>query len=145
IVVGPDDALWFMDGGTTPAIGRIDPTTHAISEFSSGLSAGSSLGRITVAPDGNIWFANKGATPSVGVMNPVTHAVTEFTTGINAGSLPGGIWSGSDGNVWFTDQGPTRAIGRVGVGAPAASVDAPAVTGSGAVNVEQTCDGDVWS
>ena len=145
IVVGPDDALWFMDGGTTPAIGRIDPTTHAISEFSSGLSAGSSLGRITVAPDGNIWFANKGATPSVGVMNPVTHAVTEFTTGINAGSLPGGIWSGSDGNVWFTDQGPTRAIGRVGVGAPAASVDAPAVTGSGAVNVEQTCGGDVWS
>jgi hypothetical protein len=38
IVVGPDGALWFMDGGTTQAIGRIDPTTHAISEFSTGLN-----------------------------------------------------------------------------------------------------------
>jgi len=78
-------------------------------------------------------------------MNPTTHAITMFTAGINAGSLPGGIWSGSDGNVWFTDQGTIRAIGRIGVGATAASVAAPAVTGSGGVNVPQTCGGDVWS
>jgi streptogramin lyase len=145
IVVGPDGALWFMDGGTTQAIGRIDPTTHAISEFSTGLNPGASLGRIAVGPDGNLWFGDKGTTPSIYVMNPTTHAITAFASGLNAGSLPGGIWSGSDGNVWFTDQGTIRAIGRIGVGAPAASVTPPSVTGSGGAGVPQTCGGDTWS
>ena len=58
------------------AIGRIDPTTHAISEFSSGLNAGASLGRIAVGPDGNLWFGDKGTTPSIGMINPTTHAIT---------------------------------------------------------------------
>jgi hypothetical protein len=132
-----------MDGGTPQAIGRIDPTTHVISEFS--LPAGASLGRIAVGPDGNLWFGDKGTTPSIYVMNPNTHAITAFTSGLNGGSLPGGIWSGSDGNVWFTDQGTIRAIGRIGVGAAAASVTPPSVTGSGGVGVPQTCGGDVWS
>ena len=148
IVVGPDGALWFMDGGTTQAIGRIDPTTHAISEFSTGLNPGASLGRVAVGPDGNLWFGDKGATRAIYVMNPTTHAITAFTSGLNAGSAPGGIWSGSDGNVWFTDQAtnPTNpAIGRIGVGAPAASVTAPSVTGSGGVNLPQACGGDTWS
>jgi streptogramin lyase len=148
IVVGPDGALWFMDGGTTQAIGRIDPTTHAISEFSTGLNPGASLGRIAVGPDGNLWFGDKGTTRAIYVMNPTTHAITAFTSGLNAGSAPGGIWSGSDGNVWFTDQAtnPTNpAIGRIGVGAAAASVTAPTVTGSGGVNLPQACGGDTWS
>src|SRR5207244_6219043 len=50
-----------------------------------------------------------------------------------------------DGNVWFTDQGAIRAIGRIGAAAPAAVVTPPSVTGSGGVNVPQSCDGDVWS
>ena len=148
IVVGPDAALWFMDGGTTQAIGRIDPTTHAINEFSSGLNPGAGLGRVAVGPDGNLWFGDKGTTRAIYVMNPTTHAITAFTSGLNPGSAPGGIWSGSDGNVWFTDQAtnPTNpAIGRIGVGAPGASVTAPTVTGSGGVNLPQTCGGDVWS
>ena len=51
----------------------------------------------------------------------------------------------SDLNVWFTDQGTIRAIGQIGVGAPAASVTPPSVTGSGGVGVPQTCGGDIWS
>jgi streptogramin lyase len=145
IVGGPDGALWFMAGGIPPAIGRIDPTTHAISEFSAGLKPGANLGRVAVGPDGNLWFGDKGTTPSIYVMNPTTHAITSFTSGLNAGSLPGGIWSGADGNVWFTDQGAIRAIGRIGAAAPAAVVTPPSVTGSGGVNVPQSCDGDVWS
>jgi hypothetical protein len=81
-------------------------------------------------------------------MNPTTHAITSFTSGLNAGSAPGGIWSGPDGNVWFTDQAtnPTNpAIGRIGVGAPAASVAPPHVTGSGQLGVAQQCLGDLWS
>ena len=132
IVVGPDGALWFTDDGTTKAVGRIDPTTHAITEFSTGLNPGANLGRIAVGPDGNLWFGDKGTTRSIYVMNPTTHAITFFTSGLNAGSAPGGIWSGSDGNVWFTDQAvnPTNpAIGRVGAGAPAASITAAVCRG----------------
>jgi streptogramin lyase len=145
IAGGPDGALWFNDNGTTKAIGRIDPATHAISEFSSGMNAGANLGRITVGPDGNIWFGDKGTTPSIGTINPTTHVITQYSAGLNAGSLPGGIWTGSDGNIWFTDQGAIRAIGRAGAGAPAASVAAPSVTGSGGVGVAKACGGDAWS
>src|SRR5207248_9264930 len=98
LVVGPDGNLWFSDNGTTQAIGRIDPATHAISEFSSGLNPGTSLGRIAAGPDGNLWFADKGITPAIGMINPTTHAIAEFSSGLNAGSLPGGIWTGPDGN-----------------------------------------------
>jgi len=148
IVVGPDGALWFTDNGTTKAVGRIDPATHAITEFSSGLNSGANLGRIAVGPDGNLWFGDKGTTRSIYTMNPTTHAITAFTSGLNAGSAPGGIWSGPDGNVWFTDQAinPTNpAIGRIGVGAPAASIAPPHVTGSGQLGVAQQCLGDLWS
>ena len=64
IVVGPDGALWFMDGGTTQAIGRIDPATHVITEFNIGLSPAVGLGRVAVGPDGNLWFGDKGTTPA---------------------------------------------------------------------------------
>ena len=79
------------------------------------------------------------------MINPTTHAITEFSSGLNAGSRPAGSSTGPDGNLWFTDQGAIAAIGRFGVGAPAASVAAPSVTGSGGVGTPQTCDGDVWS
>ena len=42
IAAGPDGNVWFTDNGTTKAIGVIDLTTHAISEFRAGLNAGSS-------------------------------------------------------------------------------------------------------
>src|SRR5262249_4217680 len=41
IALGPDGNMWFTDGGTTAAIGMIDPSTQAISEFSTGLNPGS--------------------------------------------------------------------------------------------------------
>ena len=44
ITAGPDGNLWFTDVGTTAAIGMINPTTHAIGEFSAGLNPGSAPG-----------------------------------------------------------------------------------------------------
>ena len=75
--------------GTTKAIGTIDPTTHAISEFSAGLNAGSAPQQgITTGPDGNIWFDDRGTTRAIGMINPTTHAISEFSSGLNAGSRP---------------------------------------------------------
>jgi streptogramin lyase len=145
IAVGTDGNLWFIDNGATQAIGTIDPTTHAIAEY----ATGGSLGRLAVGPDGKIWFADKGAVPAIATMDTTTHAITRYSSGFAAGSGPSGINMGADGNIWFTDQGttasPFRGMGRAGTGAPAASVTAPTVGGTGGVNVAQTCGGDTWS
>jgi len=140
ITVGTDGNLWFVDVG---AVGMINPATHAISEFPTG--AGSVPGRIAVGPDGNLWFTDKGTTQAIASLDPVSHAITKYSSGLNAGSAPGGINTGPDGNIWFTDQGVIRAMGRAGVGAPDASLTPPSVTGTGGVNVAQSCGGDTWS
>jgi streptogramin lyase len=146
LAVGPGGNLWFTDAGTTSAIGMINPATHAIAEFSAGLNAGSKPAGITLGPEGNLWFTDKGTgVQAIASIDPSTHTITKYSAGLNAGSAPGGINTGSDGNVWFTDQGTTRAMGRVITAAPAASVTAPSVTGTGGVNVAQTCGGDTWS
>jgi streptogramin lyase len=114
IALGPDGNMWFTDNGTIPAIGVINPTTHAISEFSTGLNAGSVPRGITMGPDGNLWFTDQGTTKAIGMINPTTHAISEFTSGLNSGSSPYlGLTTGPDGNLWFTDQGTTKAIGRI--------------------------------
>src|SRR5438309_389038 len=68
--------------------------------------------------------------------------ITEFGA---PGTNPAQVVAGADGNPWFTDRGAIRAIGRIGAAALAAVVTPPSVTGSGGVNVPQSCDGDVWS
>lgn len=144
ITLGTDGNLWFVDPGTTGAIGMVNPTTHAIAEFATG--TGSTPGRLAVGPDGNLWFTDKGAgVQAIASIDPSTHAIVKYSSGLNMNSAPGGINTGPDGNVWFTDQGTTRAMGRVGTDAPAASVTPPTVTGTGGVNVAQTCGGDTWS
>ena len=87
IAAGPDGNVWFTDSGTTKAIGVINPTTHAISEFSAGLNPGSNLQQGLVAgADGNLWFTDAGTTKAIGMINPTTHAISEFSAGLNPGS-----------------------------------------------------------
>jgi streptogramin lyase len=140
LTLGPDGNLWFAD---TAAIGTFDLTTHAVTDFP--ISAGSVPSRLTVGPDGNVWFTDKGTSPAIGNIDPTTHVITEFHSGLNASSAPGGIGTGPDGNIWFTDQGTIRAMGQITIGAPAASVTPPSVSGAGGVGVAQTCGGDTWS
>jgi streptogramin lyase len=63
ITTGPDGALWFTecnDSGSGPlqghaVVGRIDPNSHAITEYSTGESAAGPWG-ISAGPDGAIWY-----------------------------------------------------------------------------------------
>lgn len=63
ITTGPDGALWFTEEGdasTGPlngksVVGRIDPNSHAITEYTSGDSGAWPYG-IAAGPDGAIWF-----------------------------------------------------------------------------------------
>src|SRR5262249_27039557 len=57
IARGPDGNLWFTEG-LTGAIGRITPA-GAITEFTTGITAGAQPNEITAGPDGNLWFTEQ--------------------------------------------------------------------------------------
>jgi streptogramin lyase len=107
ITTGPDGNVWFTlgspSGGTT--IGMINPTSHAITEFSVGLGGCG----ITAGPDGNLWFTTTSG--QIGQINPTTDAITEYRIPYGNSSARG-ITTGPDGNLWFEDNG-TSAIGAV--------------------------------
>ena len=111
-MLGSDGNLWFADNGTTKAIGRVVPSTGAITEYSTGLNAGAALSQPVVGPDGNMWFYDGGTTKGIGRITPAG-VITMFTTGFNAGAYPYWLAAGSDGNIWFTDNGTTKAIGKL--------------------------------
>jgi uncharacterized repeat protein (TIGR01451 family) len=112
IVSGPDGNLWFTENGSGPVannkIGQINPTTHAIVDFTLPASGGRPAG-ITNGPDGNLWFTVQTGN-SVGLINPATDAVVEFPIP-SPGATPLGITAGPDGNLWFTEQFSTSSYG----------------------------------
>jgi streptogramin lyase len=100
ITAGPDGNLWFVElspGAPVHKVGRIDPTTHGISEF----TVANRATAITAGPDGNLWFTEYDV-GQIGRIDPATHAVTELPIPY-ASSNPVGITAGADGNLWFTD------------------------------------------
>ena len=95
--------MWFSDPGTTRAVGMINPTTHAISEFS--LPASSMPLGIAAGPDGNVWFTDSGTTKAIGMINPTTHAISEFPVRLPGSNLQQGRWRARTA----TSGSPTRA------------------------------------
>ena len=61
IATGPDGNLWFADWGTGQ-IGMINPTTHQITTYSSGLNSDAAPQGIAAGPEGTdtLWFADSG-------------------------------------------------------------------------------------
>ena len=113
IVVGSDGRLWFTDtGGWPPAIGRIDPSTHAIEEFPlnyfsvpGGTPFSSGKSGIVAGPDGNIWFTetkeNVRGICKIEVAEP--HEIECLSEGLVATSLPHTL-TVAEGKLWFTDH-----------------------------------------
>jgi streptogramin lyase len=98
ITAGPDGNIWFTDPGVN-AIGRINPSTDAISLFTIPTASAGPWG-ITTGPDGNIWFCETGAN-AIGMINPTTDAISSFA--LPSGSTgPRNITAGPDGNMWFS-------------------------------------------
>jgi streptogramin lyase len=66
LTTGPDGAIWFTYYWST-LIGRIDPTTHAITEYTYPALSPPKAWGITSAPDGAIWFTEQsGSTDGLG-------------------------------------------------------------------------------
>jgi streptogramin lyase len=139
---GSDGNVWFTDRGPTEAIGRITPS-GVITEFSTGLNAGSSPQGLAAGPDGNLWFTDTGTTKAIGRITP-SGAITEFSTGLNAGSSPFSITAGPDGNLWFTDPGTTRAIGRITPSGVITEFSSGLNAGAAPSGIAPGSDGNVW-
>jgi virginiamycin B lyase len=162
ITTGPDGNVWFTEP-IKGKIGRLDPSTGIITEFSI-LGGGFPL-RITAGSDGNLWFADNG-TSSVGRITPLG-AITEFAIpnqDPNAGAHAGdpnyaygvnpGITAGSDGNLWFNEEagvcnppiscGATfDEIGRITTSGTVLA-GYPIATSSNVQSLTAGVDGNVW-
>jgi streptogramin lyase len=139
ITAGPDGGVWFADGGNN-AIGRVDPTTDAITLFPVP-TANAAPFFITAAPDGNLWFTERDAN-KIGSINPTTHAVNEFPVP-TAGSGPEGIAAGPDGNLWFTELNAGR-IATINPTTHSITESVVPYAGSGPEGITAGPDGNIW-
>jgi streptogramin lyase len=113
LIKGPDGNLWFTDGGGPGSIGRLNPSTGAVSEFA---DPGGQPDGITVGPDHNIWFTDGNGI--IGKVIPATGVVTQTqlpTSNCNSGSQGPMAWAIVPGplhDLWFTTY-ITDEVGRI--------------------------------
>jgi hypothetical protein len=121
-------------------IGRITPE-GVITQFSTGITAGSEPYGIDAGTDGNLWFTEyKGN--QIGRITPAG-VITEFSTGITAGSEPYGIVAGSDGNLWFTEYKGNQ-IGRITPAGVITQFSTGLTAGSEPYGIVAGSDGNLW-
>jgi len=107
--VGPDGALWFTEQMSNK-IGRLDPKTGEIKEYTLPSDKNAGPHGLMAGPDGNIWFtANFGG--YIGKLDPRTGHVDEFKTGEKADD-PHTLVFDAKGTLWFTVQGGNM-VGRL--------------------------------
>ena len=102
LTTGPDGRVWFADLGSH-AIGAINPTTYAVTEYTTGMQSFALPRMITTGPDGNLWFTDyRFGHFMVGKVVPSTGAITEYPITISGwGPQPFGIVS-ARGKLWIT-------------------------------------------
>ena len=134
-----DGNLWFTEwaGGK---IGRINPTTKAVTEYPIPL-ANPYPEEITVDASGNVWFVEPGL-EKIGELSPNDPSV------INEYSVPGqggGIVAGPDGNIWFTERVNSAsyiAVFQPSSGTVIAQVHVPLGHSAGVITVGP--DNNLW-
>ena len=145
IVLGPDGLLWFAENG---GVGKIDPTTRAITEVP--LDPSAKPGTFLVGPDGNLWFNDPGDS-TIGTIDRTTGAVAEYPLPIldaippmtKSDEQPSPLINGPDGDLWFQEYEPTYQQYRLAKINPTSHVVTEYITG--AVNgLVAGPDGKVW-
>jgi virginiamycin B lyase len=145
IATGPEhENLWFTEvENNTSKIGRIDPTTHVITEFA--LPAGNNLDGgvgttiddIAAGPNETLWFTEPGS-HAIGIVNTKGEFLEQII--LRQTDDPQSIAAGPDGNMWFTDAGTLDAIGRINPAAEVSEFPAPSVPAS----IVAGPDGNMW-
>ena len=100
---------------------------------------------IVPGADGNMWFTENGSPGKIGVDQPGhAHDHTEFPTP-TADSRPGRDRPGLGREPVVHRERRRGKVGVVGAGAPAAVLNAPAVTGTAQPGQTLTCQAATWS
>jgi virginiamycin B lyase len=104
--------MWFTDEGSN-AIGAMNTTTHAIVEYTTGLTLGDSYPRdIATGPDGALWFTEWQAN-KIGRIDPTTHVITEYPISTPNSKPYGIVKDPSFPYMWFTECNGNK-IGSIG-------------------------------
>jgi streptogramin lyase len=147
-ITAADGYLWFTQN-QTHEIGRLDPSTGKITEYSAPAAMTTLNSRIVLGPDGNLWFTEFGA---IGIFNPNTGAIVKQVALPSASEEPFGIAVGSDGNIWYTEGVVnSTATGYVsyGVGVINTNTESlvkeiPVAASSEPFGITAGPDGDLW-
>ena len=141
---GADGNLWFTDGGTPHAIGRITPA-GAIKEFTDGLTSPATPFDITEGPDRNMWFTATGDAPhnAIGMVTP-SGAIKEFGPPATQPNMaPAEITVGPDGNLWFLDVA-TPAIAKITPAGVITEFTVGLLAGAMPETLTAGADGNMW-
>jgi virginiamycin B lyase len=111
MTAGPEGDVWFTaENGAQSAIGRIVPSTGAITEFS--LHNDRKPSGITVGAEGDLWITLQGGPPAIEHLSVATKAMQEYPIP-GLGLAPVGITTGPEGDIWFTEMTAHGGVGRL--------------------------------
>ncbi len=148
VAEGADGEMWFtyqttlVTGGLS-GLGEVTPN-GTITTWT--LPSGTAPAALGAGPDGNMWFSLFGLPQEIGTITPDGTISYLSTSGSDFDPiLP---TTGPDGALWmvgYIRSSLTPAIARLDVGAPAASVSAPILSGTGVQGTSESCRGAAWS
>ena len=139
VVVGPDGAPWITDGGQN-AIVRVDPKTHAVTQWKLPPSApNANLNTLTFDRRGRAWFT--GQSGYYGRVDPATGDVRVWRA--PRGTGPYGITTTPSGDVYYASLAGSH-IARIDVETGEATVIEPPTPNQGARRVWSDSKGNIW-
>jgi len=146
ITTGPEhENLWFteVENGTNK-IGRINPTSDTITEFTlppgnelGGGAGGTTIDNIAAGPNETLWFAEPGS-HAIGVVDTEGKFMDQVM--LKEADDPQSIAAGPEGNMWFTDASAPYMIGRINPVGEVSEFPAPSIPAS----IVAGPDGNMW-
>ena len=135
LVVGYDNAIWFVGGGS--ALGRLT-TTGSFTSFTNP-GSGAQMMALAAGPDHNIWLTDY--SPKKIGYSTLTGTFTEW--GTPSSGTPLVITAGPDGNMWFYEYGVNKLV-RLTI-ATSSMTEFPIPSDAGNVaSIIAGPDGNIW-
>jgi streptogramin lyase len=140
IAAGLDGNVWFTENRNSK-VGRVNPATRKIDEFSDGVTPNSQPSEITLGESGHLWFTEEvGSRIGRIVTGDDKPTIKEF----QGAGQPEGIVFGPDGLLWFTEFGGNK-IGTMTVNGTLFREFFTGLTGSPApLGITTGPDGNMW-
>jgi streptogramin lyase len=136
ITFGPDDNIWFCNGGVESMT-----LTGTVTPIPNSDGGGAGCQGIAFGPDGNIWYTLVGSAGGIG-RAATTGAV--YTALATSNGLSRCIEPGPDGNMWFTQPGANNAVARIDAQTQMIDYFTIPTAGSSTYQIVTGPDGALW-